>query len=68
MRISNDASFADASWEALADEKPWTLDNCDPTTGICFVCAQVRDAAMNESAVVFDEILMWQVYLPILLH
>jgi hypothetical protein len=56
MRISNDASLADAAWEPLVAEKPWTLG--DSQSDVYQVFAQFRDAAGNESFVVFDDILL----------
>lgn len=68
MRISNSSSFADAEWESLASEKPWTLGECD--AGICRVYAQFRDGADNESFVIYDEIALTaqKIYLPIVLR
>ena len=67
MRISNDPSFADATWEPLASEKPWTL--AGDSGGVYVVYAQFRDAALNESFVVLDDILLIpgdRIYLPII--
>jgi hypothetical protein len=65
MKISNDPTLADAVWEPLAAQKPWTLDCAGGR--LCLVYAQFRDGAGNESLVVFDEILMEVVYLPLML-
>jgi hypothetical protein len=64
MRISNDASMAGAVWEPLQAEKPWTLA---PGPGIVYrVYVQFRDAAGNESFIVFDDILLHERYLPLI--
>jgi len=54
MKISNDASLADASWEPIVYEKPWVLG--DAPTPLRRVFAQYRDAAGNESFIVYDDI------------
>jgi hypothetical protein len=56
MRISNRHDLADATWEPLTQFKPWTLD-CSPGE-TCRVYAQFRDAALNESLIVYDDILL----------
>lgn len=67
MRISNDPSFAGASWEPLAAEKPWNLTDSAP--GVYRVYAQFRDAAKNESFIVYDDIILEpKTYLPIILR
>ena len=64
MRISNRHDLADATWEPLTQFKPWTLD-CSPGE-TCRVYAQFRDAALNESLIVYDDILLEQnvLYFP----
>jgi hypothetical protein len=66
MRISNDPTFADAEWEPLALEKPWTLGESD--TNVYTVFAQFRDEAENVSFVVLDDILLNEVYLPMIIR
>ena len=54
MRISNDPDMTGASWTPLAAEQPWQLpDNGD---GTYRVYIQFRDAALNESLIISDEI------------
>jgi hypothetical protein len=66
MRISNDAAFAGASWEPLASVKSWAL--VETSSGISRVYAQFRDAAHNESLVIWDDIVFLnRMYLPIAL-
>lgn len=67
MRISNDAAFAGAQWEPLASVKPWVL--VETSSGISRVYAQFRDAALNESLIIWDDIVFNpnRVYLPIIL-
>lgn len=64
MMVSNDPSFAGATWEPLASEKPWTL--AAGPGGVLRVYVKFRDAALNESFVVFDDILLHSLYLPIM--
>jgi hypothetical protein len=65
MRISNDPSFAGAQWQPLAQFVNWHLapgPNLNKQ-----VYAQFRDAALNESLIVWDDILFTPaIYLPIL--
>jgi len=66
MRISNDISMAGAQWEPLKSLKPWTLA-CDLGEE-CTVYAQFRDAALNESLIVWDSVLLEDLdsFLPII--
>ncbi len=66
MRVSNDPSFEGATWEPLAQQKPWTLGSAP--AAVFRVYAQFRDAAHNESLVVYDDIVMFQTYLPIVMQ
>lgn len=50
MLVSNQASFADAHWEAYAREKNWWV----PETGTTTVHVKFRDRAGNESEVYTD--------------
>lgn len=52
MLISNDASLADAWWEAYTTRKNWWV----PDTGITTVYVKFRDRAGNESLVYFDTV------------
>jgi hypothetical protein len=54
MRISNHSSMIGAAWEPLAATKPWTISCADGQT--CTVYAQFRDAAHNESNIIYDTI------------
>ena len=54
MRISNSADMSGAVWEPVTPTKSWTLD-CAPGA-TCTVYAQFRDAAQNESLIVYDAI------------
>jgi hypothetical protein len=54
MRISNSEDLADAEWEPLAQTKQWQLDCA--AGEVCLVYAQFRDAALNESLIVNDDI------------
>ncbi len=68
MRISNDPTFAGATWEPLVPEKPWTLAVISASSPIYRVYAQFRDAAGNESLVIQDDIFVAnQIYLPVVL-
>ena len=69
MRFTNNTEEAWSSWEPYAPEKPWTLDlDCAPGEQ-CVVYAQFKDAADNESLVVYDEIFLPQtIYLPLVLR
>jgi hypothetical protein len=64
MRISNDPTMAGAAWEPLASEKIWVLGT--PVDEVFRVYAQFRDGADNESLIVFDEILVFEVSLPLI--
>ena len=55
MRISNKPNLANAVWEPLTPEKPWTLP-AGPA-GAYTVFVQFRDGAGNESFVVSDTII-----------
>jgi hypothetical protein len=67
MRISNSPFLTGAAWEPLAFEKPWTLG--ESGSGVHVVYAQFRDAAGNESLVVWDDIrLVSLVYLPLVMR
>jgi len=67
MRISNDPSFAGASWEPFVQEKAWTLASAS-SSPVYRVYAQFKDAAGNESLIVYDDIFVAnQLYLPIVL-
>ena len=66
MRLSNDGSFVRIPWEPLTFHKPWTLGDSD--SEVYRVYAQFRDAAGNLSLVVYDDIRMWQVYLPLVMR
>jgi hypothetical protein len=67
MRISNDASFAGVPWEPYSFNKDWILGDSDSDT--YQVYAQFRDAAGNNSIVVWDQIRYGnKVYLPIVLR
>jgi hypothetical protein len=54
MRISNYPSFPGAAWEPLASTKAWKL--AEPPGHVARVYIQFRDAAGNESFIVYDEI------------
>lgn len=56
MRISNNHDMAGASWEPLAQHKPWTL-TCE-IGDTCRVYAQFKDEAGNESLIVYDDIVL----------
>ncbi len=64
MRISNDQTFPGAQWQPLAQFVPWWLD---PGSGkVKRVYVQFRDAAMNESLIVLDDIVFEPtIYLPL---
>jgi hypothetical protein len=69
MRISNVADMGDAPWEPLAQSKEWELA-CE-VGGVCTVYAQFRDAAANESLIIYDEIElvapgMQNIFLPLI--
>jgi hypothetical protein len=66
MKISNDPSFAGAIWEPLVQQKPWILGSSP--SAVYRVYAQFRDAAQNESLVVYDDIVVYLNYLPIILR
>ena len=53
MMISNDSSFAGASWEAYATSKPWVLTSGD---GLKIVYAKFRDGSSDLSPVVSDTV------------
>ena len=64
MRVSNDPSFAGASWQALTDTLNWQLAAGEPMVKRVYI--QFRDAALNESLVVSAEIQYYpQLYLPV---
>ncbi|HHY55102.1 MAG TPA: hypothetical protein GYA08_06665 [Chloroflexi bacterium] len=54
MRISNSEDMTGAAWEPVTPTRNWTLD-CNPGD-TCTVYAQFRDAAQNESLVIYDAI------------
>ena len=66
MRISNDPAFTGAAWEPLVEHKPWTLGSA--SASVYRVYAQFRDAAHNESLVVYDDIVILQTYLPLVMR
>ena len=63
MRFSNDISGPWSDWEPLSSSKQWTLDCA--VSSICFVYGQFKDAAENESLIVFDDILRPGIFMPI---
>ena len=68
MRISNETTFAGAVWQTLAQTADWQLAISGPLVKRVYM--QFRDAAGNESMVVYDDIL-WNprlVFLPMVLH
>lgn len=65
MRISNDPTFADAVWEPMVFEKPWTLGSSISNQYTVYI--QFRDAANNESFVTSDSIIIEGAYLPIVM-
>lgn len=67
MRVSNDPSFAGASWEPYARTKPWQLG---PNPGPAVVYVQLRDAAGNESELISDAITLSgaTIFLPIIVR
>ncbi len=70
MRFTNNTGEAWSPWEPFVPEKSWTLDpECAPGTS-CVVYAQFKDAAENESLIVFDNILYQpaKIYLPLVLR
>jgi len=70
MRFTNNTGAGWSPWEPFAPEKPWMLDpECAPGTS-CVVYAQFKDAAENESLVVYDEIFFQpaRIYLPLVLR
>lgn len=54
MRISNSDDMSGAVWEPVTPTKSWALD-CAPGA-TCTVYAQFKDAAQNESLIVYDAI------------
>jgi hypothetical protein len=64
MMVSNDPSFAGAVWEPLASVKPWTLGVTG--TPVHRVYVKFRDGAGNESYVVYDDIALYGLNLPII--
>ncbi|HHY48497.1 MAG TPA: fibronectin type III domain-containing protein, partial [Alphaproteobacteria bacterium] len=54
MRISNSDDMSGAVWEPVTPTRNWTLD-CAPGA-TCTVYAQFKDAAQNESLIVYDAI------------
>jgi hypothetical protein len=66
MRFSNDPSTISlASWEPLAETKPWTMACRAGET--CIVYGQFRDGARNESLIILDDILLGgeSIFLPL---
>ncbi len=67
MRISNDPGFEGAVWEPLAMQKSWVLGGAPGQ--IYRVYIQFRDAAGNESFIVYDDIFYApKIYLPIVIR
>jgi len=66
MRIANNITMAGAQWEPLKSLKPWTLQ-CEVGKE-CTVYAQFRDAALNESLIVWDSVLLESLnsFLPVI--
>ncbi|MBP8291862.1 MAG: hypothetical protein KAX65_03745, partial [Caldilineaceae bacterium] len=56
MRVANHEDMAGAQWQSLVQELPWTLECANGD--LCRVYAQFRDAALNESLIVNDTILL----------
>ena len=54
MRIANEPTFEGATWQDLAATVPWQLSASGP--GMKRVYIQFRDAALNESMIVYDDI------------
>lgn len=69
MRFSNNPAEGWTAWEPYTSAKPWVLDPNCPIGQQCIVYAQFKDAAENESLIVFDYILLKpaMVYLPLIL-
>ncbi|MEN7551336.1 hypothetical protein AAG747_25690 [Rapidithrix thailandica] len=55
MKVSNDATFADAEWEPYQTTKPWVLSDED---GLKSVLVKYNDAAGNESEPVIDNVIL----------
>lgn len=70
MRFRNGIAGAWSEWQAYAPTVPWTLSSSCPYGTECTVYGQFRDAAMNESLLVADSILLeWnQLYLPLVMR
>lgn len=69
MMISNDQTFAGASWQPFAQDVPWELDATTP--GLAHVYVRFRDAAGNESIGTEVGSIYFQpnvVYLPVMLR
>jgi hypothetical protein len=67
MKISNDPGLTGAAWEPLAATRPWTLGTSG--SNLYRVYARFRDAAGNESFIVYDSIqYIPSNYLPLILH
>lgn len=67
MRISNDPSFAGATWQPYATSKTWQLDE---TSGPAVVYVQFRDDAGNTSEVASDAIMVdvKRIFLPLIVR
>ncbi|MFN8444975.1 MAG: choice-of-anchor X domain-containing protein [Caldilineaceae bacterium] len=66
MRLANYADLSSVRWQPLAFSKAWDLECANGE--VCRVFAQFRDAAKNESLVVYDSILLNEevrIYLPV---
>jgi hypothetical protein len=64
MRISSDPSFTGAAWKPFEESVVWQLPGAGAPVKVVYV--QFRDAAGNESIVVYDEIFyIAGIYLPL---
>jgi len=69
--ISDDPTFAGATWQTYSDTLPWTLTSTLEAGDMAEVYARFRDAALNESPDVAGDSILFEgginVYLPLVL-
>jgi hypothetical protein len=70
MRFRNEVAGAWSAWQPYAPTVPWTLSSSCRYGTECTVYGQFRDAAMNESLLVVDSIMLEgrELYLPLVIR
>lgn len=71
MLISNEPTFAGATWQPYSETISWALANTLVSGDVAEVYAKFRDAALNESPDVAGDSILFEglsVYLPLVLR